>query len=73
MKTAIEIYENETGKKCPDNQIAYHEWHLDYVKWLELNVRVSNGDLKAEYMRGVNDGVEMSKIVMNNVVNEHNK
>ena len=35
---AIEIYEKETGNKQPDNQIAYHEWHIEYVNWLEQQV-----------------------------------
>jgi hypothetical protein len=35
---AVELYEKETGNKSPNNQIAYHEWHIDYVKWLEQNV-----------------------------------
>ena len=36
--TAQEIYTKETGNKAPNNQIAYHEWHIEYVKWLEHNV-----------------------------------
>lgn len=32
---AIDIYLEETGNKPPDNQIAYHEWHIKYVNWLE--------------------------------------
>lgn len=35
---AIEIYEKETGNKQPSNQIAYHEWHIKYVNWLEQQV-----------------------------------
>lgn len=33
--TAKQIYEQETGNICPSNQIAYHEWYIQYVKWLE--------------------------------------
>jgi len=36
--TAIEIYEKETGNKQPSNQIAFHEWHIKYVAWLERQI-----------------------------------
>jgi hypothetical protein len=36
--TARELYENETGDKCPNHQIAQHEWHIRYVRWLEQTV-----------------------------------
>ena len=36
--TAVELYEKETGKKSPHCQIAYHEWHIEYVIWLEQKV-----------------------------------
>jgi hypothetical protein len=39
--TAKEIYERESGNKCPTNQIAYHEWSIEYMKWLE-NICVKN-------------------------------
>jgi hypothetical protein len=38
MKTAKEIYEAQTGDKCPSNQIAYSEWHQRFVAWLEETV-----------------------------------
>lgn len=38
--TAKEIYQNETGNICPSNQIAYDEWYIDYVKWLENKIEV---------------------------------
>ena len=28
-------YEKEAGDTIPSCQIAYHEWHIRYVKWLE--------------------------------------
>lgn len=31
----VKLYETETGKKCPSNQIEFCEWHIDYVEWLE--------------------------------------
>lgn len=36
--SAKEIYEKETGRKPPNNQIAYHEWHIEYVNWLEQRI-----------------------------------
>lgn len=44
---ATEIYQMETGNIMPDEQIAYHEWHIQYVKWLEDQV-VKNVDYKPE-------------------------
>ena len=35
---AQELYEKETGDIAPNNQIAYHEWYIRYVKWLERRV-----------------------------------
>lgn len=35
---AKEIYEAETGDMCPSDQIAYHEWHIRFVNWLENRV-----------------------------------
>lgn len=32
---ASEIYIKETGNKRPNNQIALHEWEIEYRKWLE--------------------------------------
>lgn len=44
---AKEIYEKETGNKAPDNQIAYHEWFIDYVVWLEKKVgSINNTEFK---------------------------
>jgi len=37
--TTIEIYEKESGNKAPDNPIAYSEWYIGYVKWLEKQVQ----------------------------------
>lgn len=42
---AKEIYIKETGKKEPINQIAYHEWQIDYRKWLEKRVEKMNSDM----------------------------
>jgi len=30
-----ELYEKESGKKCPNNQMAFMDWHTDYIKWIE--------------------------------------
>lgn len=38
MKTAIEIYEAQTGDNCPSNQMGYYEWYQRYVEWLENTV-----------------------------------
>jgi len=35
---AKELYIIETGKKLPDNVVAYHLWFVDYVNWLEAKV-----------------------------------
>jgi hypothetical protein len=35
---AREIYEAQTGDKCPSNQIAYSEWLQRYMQWLEETV-----------------------------------
>ena len=40
--TAKQTYEIETGDKCPDNQIGYHEWHIRYVQWLEERFEIHN-------------------------------
>lgn len=33
--TATQIYEQKTGNKCPSNQVAFCEWYIGYVAWLE--------------------------------------
>lgn len=38
MMTAKQIYEAQTGDKCPSNQIAYSEWLIRYREWLEETV-----------------------------------
>ena len=38
--TPKEIYEKVSGNKAPDNQIAYHEWYIKYVEWLEERVEL---------------------------------
>jgi len=30
-----ELYEKESGRKCPNNQIGFMDWHTDYIKWIE--------------------------------------
>jgi hypothetical protein len=39
MNDIIKFYEEKTGDKCPDNQIAYSEWYIRYVRWLEKKIR----------------------------------
>jgi len=39
--TAKELYLRETGRTEPNHQIAYYEWHQQYVKWLETKVERS--------------------------------
>ena len=48
---AKELYEKATGDLCPDNQIAYHDWHIRYVAWLEKEVEILNS------IRGVLDSI----------------
>jgi hypothetical protein len=38
MKRLVKLFEEETGLLYPNNQMAFLEWHQDYVKWLELNL-----------------------------------
>ena len=40
MKKAKDIYEKETGNIEPTDQIAYHEWYIKYVAWLEKKVEL---------------------------------
>jgi len=40
--TAQEIYIRSTGNAPPDNQPAYHEWFLAYVKWMERKIEEEN-------------------------------
>lgn len=42
--TAKDIYIKETGNKIPSNQIAYSEWRIEYVKWLEEKVENYHSD-----------------------------
>lgn len=41
---AIKLYEKETGNKIPSCQIAYHEWYIKYVKWLEQQLNNNTED-----------------------------
>ena len=61
---AVEIYQNETGIKTPDNQIEHHQWHIEYVKWLEEKVEknISSQPLL------VNDG---AKSVVQSIYDAH--
>ncbi len=45
--TAIKLYEKETGKKMPSNQVAILEWNEDYVKWLENKALNKNHFLRS--------------------------
>jgi hypothetical protein len=47
--TAKELYAQETGNQEPDNQIAYHQWFMDYVHWLEIKLVMYY--LKEEYLK----------------------
>lgn len=64
MMKAVEIYQNETGIKIPDNQIEHHQWHIEYVKWLEEKVEknISSQPLL------VNDG---AKSVVQSIYDAH--
>lgn len=46
--SAKEKYERETGDNEPSNQVAYHEWHQRYVRWLEKEVENLNQNKKDE-------------------------
>jgi hypothetical protein len=36
--TAKEIYEKQTGIECETNQLAFGDWYIGYVRWLEQQV-----------------------------------
>jgi hypothetical protein len=36
--TARELYVQETGNTEPNDQIAYHQWFIEYKDWLERKV-----------------------------------
>jgi hypothetical protein len=33
-----EIYIQQTGNTPPSNQIAYHEWMINYSAWMDLQI-----------------------------------
>lgn len=36
--TSQEIYEQATGKIKPCEQLALHEWKMEYVEWMERKI-----------------------------------